>query len=43
MPEDSGVTLLKFWRGAWLAQSMEYASVDLRVVNWSPTLDVEII
>lgn len=28
-------------RGAWLARSVEYANLDLRVVSSSPTLGVE--
>ena len=28
-------------RGAWLAQSVEHATLDLRVVSSSPTLDME--
>lgn len=28
-------------RGAWLAWSQEYVTLDLRVINPSPTLDVE--
>ena len=28
-------------RGTWLAQSVEYVILDLRIMNLSPTLDVE--
>ena len=28
--------------GAWLAQLEEHATLDLRVVSWSPMLGVEI-
>ena len=30
------------WRGAWLAQSVEHVTLDLRVVSASPTLGIEI-
>ena len=30
------------WRGAWLAQSEEHVTLDLRVVGSSPTLGAEI-
>lgn len=28
--------------GAWLAQSVEYATVDLRIMSPSPTLGVDL-
>ena len=31
-----------YWRGAWVAQSVECATLDLGVVSSSPTLGVEI-
>jgi len=29
-------------RGIWLAQSVEHATLGIKVLSWSPTLDVEI-
>ena len=42
--EESGVLFLKkgdYW-GVWLARSVEHLTLDLGVVNSSPTLRVEI-
>ena len=33
---------LYMFRGAWLAQSVEYGTLDLGVVSLSPTLGVEV-
>lgn len=35
-------SIVKSLKGAWLAQSVEHVTLNLRVVNSSPTLDVEI-
>ena len=34
--------VLKYFRGAWLGQSVEHVTLDLGVVSLSPTFGVEI-
>lgn len=38
----TSLSKMKFFRGTWLAQSVEDAALDLEVVGSSPTLGVEI-
>lgn len=37
----TSLSKMKFFRGTWLAQSVEHVTLDLGVVSLSPTLGVE--
>lgn len=39
---NAGSLKIRNTRGAWLAQAMEHATLDLWVISWSPMLGVEI-